>query len=187
MAKIVAEQQKDFATLPDDSILHLKVDEITIKNVDGRNGPWEKMEVKFKVLGIQAIGDGSDPEDYEDLIAGPIWGSVPFRLTDGAENKLRLWTEAILGIEVGEGFELDTDVFLNRKCRGVTSTYNKRSIDPATNQPFKGHQIASLLPMGGDVPQQAAPQGGGWSMQNPPQPQAQVAQNPWGSGDEPPF
>lgn len=201
MAKITVEEQKEFTLLPPDSILLLKVDECTTKEQQGRNGPWIKLEVKFKVLGIQAIGDGSDPRDYEAIIGGPIWGSVPFKITDSPENKLNLWTSAILGLEPTVGYELDTDHFLNREVRGLTSQYDKRSTDPRTGLPFKGHQIDSLLPKGpGPQFQQAPPQYAAQQQQPPAQPQYQQpapvqdpwgtpAQDPWGTpnSDEPPF
>jgi len=205
MAKIIVEEQKDLTLLPIDSILHLKVDELTIRDVDGRHGKWQKLEFKFKILGIQAIGDGSPAEQYEDVIASPIWGSVPFRLTDSAENKLRQWAEAILGIQLGVGFELDTDLFLNRECRGITTQYDKRTTNPATGQPFKAHQIDALLSRGdlySTPAQQPAqhwsppaqppvqdpwasqqPQTAGAWTQQPQQPQPQQV----GSWDEPPF
>lgn len=164
MAKIVVEEQKEFAVLPADSILHLKVDELKVKEVDGQNGKWEKLEFTFKILGIQAVGDGSPVEDYENLISTKIWGSVPFRLTDSPENRLRQWAEAILGIELGVGYELDTDHFERREVRGVTTTYNKRSVNPKTGQPFKAHQIDSLLP-----------KAGGYAAAAP----APAAANPW--------
>ena len=175
MAKIILEEQPEFAVLPAESILHLKVEEVSVKDVDGRNGSWQKLEFKFKILGIQAIGDGGQPEDYESLITQHIWGSVPFRLTDSAENKLRLWAESILQMELGVGFELDTELFLRREVRGITSTYNKRATDPRTGQPFKAHQVESLLPKGGS-PQ--AQQQNPWTQQQ--QPTQQPAQeSPW--------
>lgn len=177
MAKLIVEEQKEYSVLPVDSILHLKVDEISTRTVNGRNGDWEKLEFKFKVLGIQAIGDGSDPADYEDVIGGPIWGSVPMRLTTNPENKLRLWSEAIFGMELGAGFELDTDNFLNREVRGLTGQYDKRSTD-SQGRPFKGHQIDSLLPKGDGGFQSAQPQQDPWAV--PGQQQAQP-NDPWAS------
>ena len=192
MAKITVQEQKDLTILPTDSILHLKVDELSIREVDGRHGKWEKLEFKFKILGIQAVGDGRSADLFEDCIAGPIWGSVPFRLTDSAENKLRQWAEAILGIELGVGFELDTDLLMGRECRGITSQYEKRARDSQGN-PLKGHQIASLLPRGGQP--QAAAQAPAQAVQDPwaaqqptqqsPQPTPQQAQQ--GMWEEPPF
>lgn len=210
MAKIVAEEQKDFAVVPDDSILLLKVEEVKVETVQGNRGPWDKMEIKFKVLGIQHIGDGGDPEEYESLITGPIWGGVPFKLTDSAENKLRLWTEAILGVPVGIGFELDTDLFLNREVRGVTGTYPKKTTNPATGEPFLGHKVLSLLPKDGSAGPASLGWGGQqqsdpWATQNQPPPAQNVsnghqqpgsgqppANDPWATpqgswDDEPPF
>lgn len=171
MPKITVEEQKDFSVLPPDSILHLKVDDIDVKDVDGKFGPWQKLEFTFKILGIQAIGDGSSPDDYEDVIASKIWGSVPFKLTDSQENQLRQWAEAILGMELGLGYELDTDVLMGRECRGVTSQYTRKKVNK------QAHQIESLLPKA-NAPQANNP----WAQQSvqrsQPAPQ-NVPQDPW--------
>lgn len=188
MARITVEEQKDFSVLPADSIVHLKVDELEVREVDGRFGPWQKLEFKFKILGIQSVGDGGNPSEYDDLIAGPIWGSVPFKLTDSQENQLRLWAEAILGIELGVGFELDTDNFLNREVRGVTSQYTRKK----TGNP--AHQIESLLPKANSP---AAQSNNPWASQATQATPAQSAANPFASSpsaqagqaweEEPPF
>lgn len=175
MAKLVVEESKDFPTLPADSILFLKVEETKVKDVTGQNNSsWQKLEFKFKIMGIQAAGDNGPVERFENLIGTPIWGSVPFRLTDNPENKLRLWAEAILNMPLGVGFELDTDYLEGRQVRGVTSVYDKRNINPQTGKPFQNHQVSALLPIG-DGPQAQA--------QPTPQPTPQPAQpaNPWGS------
>lgn len=197
MAKITVEEAKEFALLPEQSILHLKVEEAEVKDVEGNRGPWQKLDLKFKILGVQATGDGSPVAGYEELIAGPIWGSVPLRLTSSPENRLRQWAEAILGVELGIGFELDTDLFVNRECRGITTQYKKRN-------GYMAHQVDSLLPKGeltyaAQAPAQQAPTS--W-IGNPQQSQwvAPTAQSngqpplPSGSpgdwaydGDEPPF
>lgn len=169
MAKLVVEEQKDFALLPVDSILLLKVDEMKEIELQGTHGPWTKLEIKFKILGIQAVGDGGDPGIYEDMIAGPIWGSVPMRLTDSPDNKLRQWAEAILGVQLGVGFELDTDLFAGRTVRGITSQYKKKQPD-AQGNPIWKHQIDALLMAGSAPAPQQQPQ------QQFQQPQAQ-AQN----------
>ena len=179
MAKIVLEEQPDFAVLPTDSILELLIEEANVRTVEGRNGPWEKVEFKFKIMGIQAVGDGSAPENYDSLITQNIYGSVPFRLTDSAENKLRQWAESILQIELGVGFELDTEMFVRRHCRGITSQYDAKAKDPATGLPFKRHQVDSLLPKAGasrGVPVAAAAP-------------AAAPMDPWGStqSEDPPF
>lgn len=181
MPKITVQEQKDLTLLPPDTILHLKVDELSLRDVDGRHGKWEKLEFKFKILGVQAVGGGGSPDDYADVIASPIWGSVPFKLTESPENKLRQWAEAILGMDLGLGFELDTDLLVGRECRGITSQYDKRATNPATGQPFKGHQIESLLRNQSaqqsqwSQPQWSQPQQQQWSQ--PPQ-QQQWAQQP---------
>lgn len=149
MAKLVAEEHKDFQLLPPDSILYLRVAEAEVRDVERRNGgTWQKIEFTFDVNGIQKLGDGSDPSRYTEIVGSKIWGSAPFRLTDSPENRLKRWIEAILGLEVTAGFELDTDYLLNRECRGTTSVYDKRNKDPRTGRPYQGHQIEDLLPKG---------------------------------------
>jgi hypothetical protein len=190
MAKIKMEEQDEILTFPVDSILELKIEEANVETVQGRNGPWEKVAFKFKVLGIQAIGDGSPVAAYENWITQNIYGSVPFRLTDSPENKLRIWAEAIFRQELGVGFELDTDMFVGRQVRGLTSQYESKSRD-ASGNPVKRHQIETLLPYGASTQppaatpaptQQApAPAAAGAPAQDP------WGANNWGSGDEPPF
>jgi hypothetical protein len=181
MAKIVLEEQPDFAVLPADSILDLVIEEATVQTVEGRNGPWQKVEVKFKILGIQATGDGSPVENYDSLVTQNIWGSVPFRLTDAAENKLRLWAEAIFQMELGAGFELDTDMFVRRQVRGVTATYDTKSKDPSTGLPFKRHKVDALLPKGGGT--------GAPTLTAVPAAPVAAPADPWGSAqsEDPPF
>lgn len=196
MPKFIVQEQKDLTILPPDSILYLKVDEISTREVDGRSGKWEKLEFKFKILGIQAVGaGGGSPDDYSEVIASPIWGSVPARLTESPENRLRQWAEAILGVQMGVGFELDTDLLVGRECRGLTTQYDKRTTNPTTGQPNKGHQIDSLLPQAGGFgqpQQQFQPQQ--QYQQQPPQqwaPPAQPAQpaqqplDPWAAQAQP--
>lgn len=177
MAKITMEEAKDFALLPKDSIVNLKITEAVIKEVQGQRGPWEKLEITFEILGIQATGDGSDPAQYQSVIGSKIWGSIPFRLNDSAENKLRIWSEAILGMELGIGFELDTDYFVGRQVRGLTGQYDKRNRD-AQGNPFKGHQIDSLLPAATQptVNTAAAPTTGGYAYGGTPAVNAAPAQ-----------
>lgn len=193
MAKIVVEEQKELSVLPADSIVHLKVDEIDLREVNGARGTWEKLEFKFIVRGIQVVGDGSPVSNYDSVFQNPMWGSVPFRLTESPENKLRLWAEAILGMELGVGFELDTDLLLNRECRGITSQYTRRNGKVA-------HQIESLLPKG--APAAAAPQQNPWTGQPSPAAPAPTQQgfsfatppaagqapvSAWGADDAAPF
>lgn len=199
MARIVVEEAQEFTSFPKDTILHLKVENVEVREVQGNRGPWNKLEWTFKILGIQATGDGSPVENYENQIAGQIWGSCSFKLTDHPENKLRQWAEAVLNVgELGIGFELDTDHFIGREVRGITSTYEKKAKDKNGN-PYIGQQVDALLPMGGGVPAQQAPAQDPWAT---PQPQstnpyanqaaaqqqpASQPLDPWGSGDEPPF
>jgi hypothetical protein len=185
MPRITMTDQPDFAVLPSDSIVLLKIEETSIREVDGKNGKWEKLNVKFKVLDIQAIGDGSPKEGYESLIGDTMWGSVPFKLTTNPENKLRQWVEAIFGMELSQGFELDTDLLEGRTVRGITSQYASKTTD-ASGKPFMRHQVDSLLPYGSGVGSLAAvtPKPDPWATQ------AQATGGtPAGSyyTDEPPF
>lgn len=216
MARLVVEEQKDIPTLPKDSIIQVMVERADIRTVQGPRGDWDKIEFKFKVLAVQSV-PGDHPGNYENLIGEYIYGSTPARITDSQENKLRLWAEAIFNRPMALGEELDTDYFLRREVRAVTSTYEKRAINPVTRKPFEGHQVASLLPMGtgqgvvpgqlqqapvqqapqswggsGYVPQQQAPQQAPVQQQPPAaDPWATPQQGQWaqqgGFEDEPPF
>lgn len=157
MAKLVLEEQVDLETLPADSILLVKVDSCAVKEVEGKRGKWTKLEFTFKVLDILVTGDGGPKDRFDNLIGNKVWGSVPFRLTDGAENKLRLWVEAILGMDnLGVGFELDTDLLEGRTVKALTATYEKRNVNAATGKPYLGHQVNDLLPANGAQPSAAA-------------------------------
>lgn len=192
MPKLIAEEHKDFQLLPPDSILYLRIADLEVREVERRNGgTWQKLEFTFDINGIQKLGDGTDPAQYAEVVGTKIWGSCPFKLTDSPENRLKRWIEAILGLEITKGFELDTDYLLKRECRGITSTYEKRIKDPRTGLPYKGHQIEDLLRKDG-----ANPVTGGWGNQAQPQsqqpqfhqPVQPPAQDPWGGSlDSPPF
>lgn len=183
MAKITLDEQETILTFPTDSILELKIEEATVRTVQGRNGDWQKVEFKFKVLGIQALGDGSrDFDPYDNWITKDIYGSIPFRLTNSPENKLRIWAEAIFRQELGLGFELDTDLFVGRKVRGLTSRYESKARG-ADGAPLYRHQIETLLPAS-DQAQPAAPVVSGAPTAGP------STGDPWGNNwksEEPPF
>lgn len=148
MARTTMTEVEEYPVLPDDSILLLKVEKSEVREVQGQRGNWEKLNFEFKILDIQVVGDGSPKEEYESLLGQKTYGSVSFRLTSSPENKLRQWAEAILGMELAVGFELDTDLLDRRQVRGVTSTYATKTVNPATGEPYRRHQIASLLPVG---------------------------------------
>lgn len=196
MVKLIAEEHKEFNLLPPDSILFLRVAGTEVREVQRTNGgSWQKLEFTFEIMGIQQLGDGSDPSSYPEVVGSKIWGSAPFKLTDSPENRLKRWIEAILGLEVTPGFELDTDYLRNRECRGTTSVYDKRNVNPQTGRKYQGHQIEDLLPKApGQNP--LGGWGGGQSQtvaetvqQLPPMGQQQQAQQPAFSGwnEEPPF
>lgn len=190
MATITMEEYEEFPTFPVDSILFLKIDDCAVREINGPRGTFKKLEFTFKILGVQAAGDGSSPGDYDVQLGRSIYGSVPFRFNDSPENKLKQWVEAVLGIELGIGFELDTELLKGRSVRGVTSQYEKKNIDPRTGKGFLAHQIDSLLPQGGNVinptpppVQQPAGVASGSSWGGPPPADA----DSWMLADEPPF
>lgn len=195
MARLVVEEQKEYPTLPDDAIVHLRVENCEVRTVQGNRGPWDKIEFKFVVLGIQSVPAGhGHPSNYEGLVGENMYGSTSMKLTTSPENKLRLWAEALLNRPLEEGFELDTDYFIGREARGLVSTYEKRSINPVTQRPFVGHQIASLMPIGGGVvpggapggPVQQAPQAAPGAWGAPAQAPQQTPQDPWGAQPQQP-
>ena len=181
MPKIVMEEYEEFPTLPADTIVSVKVDSIFIKELQGQRGAWQKAEFTFKILGVPS-------DQYAALIGQKIYGSVPFRFTESPDNKLRQWVEAIFGMELTAGFELDTDLLIGREARGIVANYDKKAKDPRTGNPCKGHQISDLLPKGGSGLAQAAPAAvtnvtNNWVAPPAPQP---VAAGGW-SDDPPPF
>lgn len=132
-------ESKEFVSFPANTILQLRVEDVEEREVQGRNGSWSKLEFTFKVVGIQELGDGSPVEACETAIGSKIWGGCSANLTDSPDNKLRQWVEAILDMEISVGFELDTDLLIGRDCRGITSTYTKKT-------GAAGHQVDALLP-----------------------------------------
>lgn len=147
MPRITMEEQKEFGVFPVDSILLLKIDSIETREITGRDGgTWEKLNFTFRVIDVQVAGDGTPKEELDDMIGERIYGNVPFRFTSSPENRLRQWVEAIMGMELGVGFELDTDLLVGRTVRGITGQYEKKTKNPATGKNYRGHQIESLLP-----------------------------------------
>lgn len=148
MAKVVLENFDEFPVLPEGSIIHTRVEDVVEREVNGKNGTWKKLEFTFKITDIQTTGDGSPTEKYESLVGSKIWGSCPFRFVNSPDNRLKQFVEAILGMTVDVGFELDTDLLVGKKVRAITNQYDKKTINSATGKPFKGQQVDALLPMG---------------------------------------
>jgi len=150
MASITNQEAVEFTVIPAESIISVTCEDITLKDVEGRNGTWQKLEFQFRVDGVQAVGDGSmSAEDLAaEVVGGKIWGSAPFRLVNTPENKLKQYVEALFGMEIGVGFELDTDLLIGKKARALTATYEKRTTNPKTGKPFLGQQVDTLLPIG---------------------------------------
>lgn len=132
MAKITVEEAKDLTIIPADTVIKVTVDGTKIIDVKGDRGDWQKIEFKFNIA--------EAPGEYAELKNTPIWGSVAFRLTESPDNKLKQWTEALLGIELSAGFELDTDMYMGRQARAVIGNYDKKNGG-------KGHQVSALLPL----------------------------------------
>ena len=175
MARLIVEEQPEYSVLPQDSIILVKIEGMEIVELNGNNGPWEKLNLTFKILDVVQPGDGSPSSKYADAVGSKIWGGVPFKLTSSPENKLRLWAEAIFGMELGVGFELDTDLFAGKTVRAVTTTYTNKQGHPR-------HQVQSLLPYAQSAVG-AAPAAA---------PAATPAVDPWAASsssfeDEPPF
>lgn len=140
MAKFTVEDtgDNDFLTLPEDAIVQVLVDSVEERHVPGRDGKegWDKLNFRFKILELPT----SLEEQYSPLIGSTIFGSVSARLTNHPDNKLRQWAEALLDVgELEAGFELDTDMLVGRKARGVVGQWVRKS-DQQVN-----HQIKGLL------------------------------------------
>lgn len=141
MAKFTLEEaNSDFLTLPEDAIVQVIVDSVEERHVPGKDGGsgWDKLNFRFKILELPTALE----EEYSPLIGSTIFGSVSARLTSHPDNKLRQWAEALLDLgELEAGFELDTDMLVGRKARGVVGQWVRKS-DQQVN-----HQIKGLLPL----------------------------------------
>ena len=138
MAKYTLEEAQEFAVLPVDAVISVQCTEINEKQVPGKDGKegWVKLEFTFTIDSVpSALGESATA-----LEGSKIWGSVPARFTTHPDNKLRQWTEALLGMQLQEGFELDPDILLNRKARAVIGQYQK-------NTGSFQHQVKGLLPL----------------------------------------
>lgn len=147
MPKIIATEAEDFTVLPADVIITVRVEETKVETIPGKNGkdPWDKLDFKFVITGVTN-------EAYKDAEGQNIWGGVAFRLSNSPDNKLKQWTEALLGIEISEGFELETEWFEGRSARAVVANYTRSSGGTA-------HKVGALLPLAGAqsaVPNQVA-------------------------------
>lgn len=159
MAKLTVQEAKEFTLFPPETILRLKIENVRIEERQGSSGPWDKIDFTFTVLGIVAVGGGGNPADYEDAIGTTIYGrGFSANITSHPENRMRLWAEAILNVDLGIGYTIDTDQFLNREVRGITTQYEKKQVNPATGKPFLGQQVDSLLRPGGNTQVQQQPE-----------------------------
>jgi hypothetical protein len=171
------QEAETFGVLPVDTIIQVEVADITERPVPGKDGKegWVKLEFKFRITGVPDALAG----EYGSLIDSHLWGSVSAKFTDHPDNKLRQWSESLLGVSVNQpGFELDTDILIGRKARAVISQYQRR------DQTFQ-HQVATLLPAAGVSPTVTAP-----TVVNTPEPVQQTlapvtAANGW--TEDPPF
>jgi hypothetical protein len=187
MAVIKAEAQKDFELIPDETVIRVRVEEIKLTPKQGQYGEYILSNWKFNVTGVPA----TLPSEF---VGSPIWGSCTFKLTDHPDNKLKQWTEALLGIAISEGFELDTDNLVGREARGIVGHYEKTK---AGQEGRKGQSITALLPLvsgSGQTIEQAASVAAedanlaAWQASVAPIPAA--TEDPWAStldSDEPGF
>lgn len=136
MPKFTLEEAAQIIVLPVDTIVQVTCTEINERTVPGKDGKegWVKLEFKFVIDGIPSNLDAPD------AVGSHIWGSVAARFTTHIDNKLRQWATALLGLELDEGFELDTDMLLNRKARALIGQYQKKDGSFA-------HQVVGLLPV----------------------------------------
>lgn len=134
MPKITATSGEDFTVLPQDMIVTVKCNNTKVEEVPTRDGgTWDKLDFEFT---IEHVAN----EDYADAVGQRIWGGVGFRLTDHPDNRLRQWVEALLGIEISEGFELDTDMLHGRTARAIIENYPRKNGG-------NGHKVGALLPL----------------------------------------
>lgn len=146
MAKIAMEEAKDWTVLPENTIITVKVLAEDTEELDGKYGPWTKLNITFEIV------DAPEPfKSSDDVVGSKIWGGIPFKFEDDPENQLKNWAEAILGFDLSGnlGFELDTGDFVGRQCRAVIRNFTKRNGK-------EGHGVDALLPLGSG--QTAAPQ-----------------------------
>lgn len=137
--KLEETADSDWAILPVDSIIDVEVEDISDREVPGRDGKegWVKLEFKFLIKGVPTHLEA----EYGSLVGSRIWGSVSKRLSTHPDNKLRQWAESLLNMgEFPTGFELDTDMLIGRRARAVIVQYKKR--DGSFN-----HQVGGLLPV----------------------------------------
>lgn len=157
MPKITMEEAGEtpqFTVLPQDALVKVRVLNTSIRDMDGKYGPWQKLELEFEILEVIF------PKDFDSAVGQRIWGGIPFRFVDSEDNDLKQWVEALFGLELSPGFELDTDNLIGREAKGVVENYPKKNGET-------GHSIASLIAVG-EVrtaepaqPQQPVPVGGG--------------------------
>lgn len=141
MAKFtLQEANNNFLTLPEDAIIQVLVESIEERTAtNAKTGEsWDKLNFKFKIVELPS----SLEEEFGVLVGSTIFGSVAAKLTSHPDNKLRQWAEALLDLgDLGGGFELDTDMLVGRKARGVVGNWVRTS-DGSVN-----HQIKGLLPL----------------------------------------
>jgi len=144
MPKITAKAGEDFLVLPKDAVITVRVKSTKVEPVPGKDGrdPWDKIDFTFEIV------DVANP-DHRDAIGQTIFGGVGFKLTDHPDNRLRQWVEALLGIQVQEGFELDTDMLDNRTAKAIVDQYTKRNGSAA-------HKVGALIPSSTPTPTEAA-------------------------------
>lgn len=159
---ITAEAADDFVVLPKDSVVTIRVDATSVVEFNKQDGgTFEKLDFECTIVHVP----GDDSSESKKAEGQKIWGGVGFRLTDHPDNKLKQWVEALLGIEISQGFELDTDMLSGRQARAIIENYE-------TKTGGTRHKIGALLPLTDQGQSQAASALG----QQPTQPAPQPAQ-----------
>jgi hypothetical protein len=152
--KLTMTAAEEFLALPEDSLIQVSVHSVDVREVPGRDGKdgWTSLSFRFTIIDMPTA---LEPK-YGSLIGGTIFGSVSAKLTTHPDNKLRKWTEALLGLgELDEGFELETEMFIGRKARAQVGNYTK------TGSTQVQHKVIGLLPL-----ETASVGGGGGSSYN---------------------
>lgn len=129
--------EQEFGVLPDDTIIGVTVDTVTVKDVERRDGSgsFQKLDFKFKIDSVPSALES----EFGFMVGNPIWGNTGANLTSHPDNKLRQWAEALLNIgELPTGFELDTDNLEGLSARAIIGSYDKKAGG-------KQHQVAHLL------------------------------------------
>jgi hypothetical protein len=110
--KFTLEETNYAGLIEEGSVYRAKLVDISEKTWTPREPgkePNTRVEFRFKL-----ITDDDDPHDGED-----IWGNTSDKFVDHPNCKLKSWSEAILGMKIPPGYNLETDHLLSRECQVI--------------------------------------------------------------------